>query len=218
MVAFEEIFRQGGAAAVKDSFGFFQNGAMLHSAFIQITCALNMCGIPYAIVDDAALTVYGAEGAREKLSILVTEKGLQDIWANSHEFDLDEHNVKTDFHVTGRFPGDGKPKPVAFPDPSDCTVNIDGIDYITLEKLVELKLASGMTGAGRLKDLADAQELIKARMLGEEFSEKLNPYVREKYLELWRDAANDTNPQGQMRAVARGRKTGAETGYDGAFA
>ena len=29
-------------------------------------------------------------------------------------------------------PGDGKPKPVAFPDPADVGVEIDGIHYIAL--------------------------------------------------------------------------------------
>ena len=55
---------------------------------------------------------------------------------------------------------------------------------VTLEKLVELKLASGMTAPDRLKDLADVQELIKMRGLDGEFAEKLHPYVREKFLEL----------------------------------
>ena len=55
---------------------------------------------------------------------------------------------------------------------------------VTLEKLVELKLASGMTAPDRLKDLADVQELIKARGLRAEFAERLDPYVREQYLRL----------------------------------
>ena len=46
------------------------------------------------------------------------------------------------------------------------------------------ELASGMTAPDRLKDLADVQELIKIRSLSDEFAERLNPYVRDKYLEL----------------------------------
>jgi hypothetical protein len=42
---------------------------------------------------------------------------------------------------------------------------IDGIKTVILEKLIELKLASGMTAADRLKDLADVQELIKTKSL-----------------------------------------------------
>jgi hypothetical protein len=73
---------------------------------------------------------------------------------------------------------------VSFPDPSEASVEIDGVKFPTLEKLVELKLASGMTAPDRLKDLADVQELIKIRGLSSEFAETLNPYVREKFLEL----------------------------------
>lgn len=36
----------------------------------------------------------------------------------------------------------------------------DGVQTITLEKLIELKLASGMSASDRLRDLADVQELI----------------------------------------------------------
>ena len=60
------------------------------------------------------------------------------------------------FLIAGEFPGDGKPKPVAFPDPGEVGVLIDGVRYVNLPGLVELKIASGMTGnLGRMKDLAD---------------------------------------------------------------
>ena len=68
---------------------------------------------------------------------------------------------------------------------TQLSVEIDGVRVVTLEKLVELKLASGMTAPDRLKDLADVQELIKARDLGPDFAEELNPYVREQFLKLW---------------------------------
>jgi hypothetical protein len=63
---------------------------------------------------------------------------------------------------------------------------LDGVRVVTLEKLVELKLASGMTAPDRLKDLADVQELIKARGLDADFAAELNPYVRRQYLLLLR--------------------------------
>lgn len=61
---------------------------------------------------------------------------------------------------------------------------IDGINFPTLEKLIELKLASGMTAPDRLKDLADVQELIKIRGLSADYAAQLDPYVRTKFLEL----------------------------------
>jgi len=64
------------------------------------------------------------------------------------------------------------------------------VRIVTLEKLVELKLASGMTAPDRLKDLADVQELIKVRGLTADFAATLNPYVRDKFLELYRAVEN----------------------------
>ncbi|MDO8678389.1 MAG: hypothetical protein Q7R30_07475 [Acidobacteriota bacterium] len=51
--------------------------------------------------------------------------------------------------------------------------------------MIELKLASGMTAAHRLKDLADVQEVIRIQRLSRAFVDGLHPFVHEKYLELW---------------------------------
>ena len=61
----------------------------------------------------------------------------------------------------------------------------DGICYISLPAIITLKLASGMTNSGRLKDLADVQELIKLKKLPRDFSNDLPEYVRPKFLEIW---------------------------------
>ena len=71
-------------------------------------------------------------------------------------------NVKIDVLLTGDYPGDGEPKPIAFPHPEQVAiVGPDGLPYLELRPLIELKLASGMTAAHRLKDLADVIELIR---------------------------------------------------------
>jgi len=43
-----------------------------------------------------------------------------------------------------------------------------------------------MTNAGRMKVLSDVLELIKILNLPANFSDQLNPFVRTKYLELWK--------------------------------
>jgi len=63
------------------------------------------------------------------------------------------------------------------------------IRVVTLAKLIELKLASGITAPHRLRDL-DVQELIKVRGLGSEFAGQLDPYVRNEYLKLWNAVAS----------------------------
>jgi len=42
-----------------------------------------------------------------------------------------------------------------------------------------------MTSAGRVKDLADVQELIRALGLDAGFADRLDAYVRPKFVELW---------------------------------
>jgi hypothetical protein len=101
-----------------------------------------------------------------------------------------ENNVGIDVLIAGQFPGDGKPKPVSFPDPA--SIAFDGLKgrYLPLPKLVELKLASGMSAPHRMKDLADVLELIRAVKLPREFAQQLDASVRAKYDELWLAAAS----------------------------
>ena len=68
--------------------------------------------------------------------------------------------------------------------PADHVVVIDGVKTITIEKLIELKLASGMTAPDRLKYLADVQEMIKIKQLDDQFAKKLDESVRAKFIEL----------------------------------
>jgi hypothetical protein len=101
-----------------------------------------------------------------------------------------ELGIKTKFLVEGHFPDDGKPKPVAFPNPAAVSFENAGIRYIQLPALLDLKLASGMTSPSRLKDLADVLEVIKLLGLPREYAANLNPYVREKFEELWQAASS----------------------------
>ena len=103
----------------------------------------------------------------------------------TRKFRATAENVPIKVILTGEYPGDGRPKSIRFPDPAESSIEIDGIMTISLEKLIELKLASGMTGAGRRKDLADVQELMKALRLGAELAKRLDSSVRPMYLELY---------------------------------
>jgi hypothetical protein len=154
--------------------------------------------IPYAVAGGMAMFSHGFRRFTEDVDILVTREGLEQIhreleglgyvplFSGSKNLRDADSGVRVEFLVTGDFPGDGKPKPVAFPDPEQVSVERDGIRWLSLPALVELKLASGMTAPGRLKDLADVQELIRLLSLPANFAEQLQPFVREKYGELWR--------------------------------
>jgi hypothetical protein len=143
-----------------------------------------------------AMYFHGYRRFTEDVDILVTKESLQTIhtelegrgylppFAGSKNLRDIEHGVKIEFLITGNYPGDGKPKPIAFPDPAEVRDEIDGIQFLNLSTLIELKLASGMQ-PHRLKDLADVQELIRVLRLPAAFAEHLNPYVRASFQQLW---------------------------------
>lgn len=186
--------------ALSEGSRHFEEDSAVFKTLHTITSRLNGLNIPYAVIGGMALFRHGLRRFTEDIDILVTRDSLRLIhekldgrgylppFANSKHLRDTEHGVRIEFLTTGDFPGDGKKKPVAFPDPQSVAVETEGVRYISLEGLIELKLASGMTNPGRLKDLSDVLELIKVRDLTAEYSEQLNPYVRAKYLELWHQA------------------------------
>jgi hypothetical protein len=179
-----------------DSF-FMQSGAV-YQVLDDLARKLEDAGIPYALVGALALSEHGLVRATVDVDILVTKDGLA-AFREKYEglgyvpafpgaikkFRSTETGVRVDFLTTGEFPGDGKPKPVVFPDPSESSVEMNGLRIISLEKLIELKLASGMTGAQRGNDLADVQKLIRETHLPEELANRLDPSVREEYRTRW---------------------------------
>ncbi len=161
----------------------------------SIAAKLDELGIAYAVAGGMALVAHGYDRTTVDVDILVTATGLETIhnkfeglgyipaFAGSKSLRDATTKVKIEFLTTGGFPGDGKPKAVAFPDPLAVSVEIDGIRFLRLETLIDLKLASGMTGGvNRLKDLADVVELIKAIKLPEDFGQRLSEYTGENLL------------------------------------
>ncbi len=172
----------------------------VHLALERLVDRLTELGIPYAIVGAMSLNAYGYQRTTTDVDVLVRREGLEafkkaflgrgyvEKFPGSKGLRDATHNVKIDILLTGEYPGDGKEKPIAFPDPAEEAVRGERFALLPLSTLIELKLASGMTAPHRLRDLADVIELIRVNALGEELAESLNPYVREKYLELWQAA------------------------------
>ncbi len=192
---------------------FFQGNNATHKALRKIAARLNELGIDYVIVGGMAMFQHGYRRFTEDVDLLVTREGLEEIhrrleglgyrppFQNSKHLRDTEHGVKIEFLVTGDFPGDGKPKPIAFPTPATVVHEVEGVRYICLTALIELKLASGMTNSERMGDLSDVIAIIKTLGLPRNFSEKLNPYVQEKYKHLWDDANPPTKRYVMVRRV-----------------
>jgi hypothetical protein len=137
---------------------FFRGKGMLNNSLRRLADDFDRKGINYAAVDAVALNRHGYKRFTEDIDIRLTPEGLDRfretlLGLGYHpsfdgprkKFKITENNIPLDIVMAGEFPGDGLPKPVVFPDPADHVVVIDGVKTITLEKLIELKLASGMT-------------------------------------------------------------------------
>ncbi len=197
---YEKLLDQDSRWALTEGSRHFEENSAVFKALHNITRRLKALGIPYAVVGGMALFQHGLRRFTEDVDILVTKEDLKTIhekleglgylppFTNSKHLRDTEQGVKIEFLTTGDYPGDGKKKPVVFPDPRAVSFESDGISYLSLPKLVELKLASGMTNAGRLKDLSDVLELIKVLDLPLDFANQVDPFVRDKYKELWKQA------------------------------
>lgn len=184
-------------AAYAEAVRFFNGNGMLNDALSRLARDLESHEIDYAVIGAVALNQHGFQRLTVDIDVLLTKDGLERFREElvgigyrpafegaKKKFRTTTENIPVDIITTGEFPGDGSPIPVVFPNPADASVNIDGVNTVTLEKLIELKLASGITAPDRLKDLADVQELIKLKDLDTNFAARLNEYVRETFIEL----------------------------------
>jgi hypothetical protein len=192
----EERFFEGAREATR----FFMGESDVQRALEKVARLLEEDGIPYAIIGAMALNAYGYRRVTVDVDLLLTSEGLAMFKAKhlglgyvqkfpgSKGIRDTENGVPIDVVLAGEYPGDGLPKPVAFPDPALAAVRGERIALLPLPRTIELKLASGMTAPHRLKDLADVIEIIRILRLPAGLAEDLDPYVREKYQELWRAA------------------------------
>jgi hypothetical protein len=197
----EVLNNVGFAEKYAEASRYFIGEGSLNAALGQLTANLRIHEIDYAVSGAVAMFAHGYERFTENINVLLTAEGLEkfrkellgrgglglcgyDQTSSTKRVRSHPFGVPIEIMTTGEYPGDGKSKPVSIPEPASASIEIDGVRFVTFEKLIELKLASGMTAPHRLKDLADVQELIKFRGLQPEFAERLDPYVREKFVEL----------------------------------
>jgi hypothetical protein len=196
MIAYEQRLNRDLNWALREGSMHFEEKNAVHAALRKVTRALEELEIPYAVVGGMALFSYGLRRFTEDVNILVTAEGLEalhrhleglgylPLFTGSKHLRDSANGVRIEFLVSGRYPGDGTPKPVTFPEPEASSTEVEGMRLLQLPRLIELKLASGMS-PGRRRDLGDVQELIRLLSLPVDYAEQLNRYVRDLYKELW---------------------------------
>ena len=182
--------------AMSEGSRFFDERGRVHETLERITGRLETLGIPYAVLGGMALFRHGYRRFTEDVDLLMTRddarrahdalrgRGFLPPFEKSKNLRDTQTGVKIDLVITGGYPGDGKPQSITFPDPRDVAIELDGMKVVRLSTLIELKLASGMSGTGRIKDFGDVQELIRELRLPLDLADQLDPSVRERYGEL----------------------------------
>jgi hypothetical protein len=165
-------------------------------ALYRLTAILEAEGLPYAIIGAFALNEYGHRRVTVDANLVMRDehlqkfkrghlgKGYEERVAGTGKLLDTEHGVNIDVLSTGRFPGDDKPKPIAFPDPATVALRGQRFALLPMPRFIELKLASGMVAPHRAKDLVDVQELIRSAGLSQSVADELDPWVRAKFREL----------------------------------
>jgi hypothetical protein len=193
--AYEEILARGGDESLRIACQFFTRNDAVLRTMRRITAALDAMGVAHAVVGGMALVVYGYVRTTLDVDVLVAADALAvtiDRLRKAGYLVLDakrlrdaETGVRIDFVVSGTSGQSQIGRLLAFPDPAQAAVLIGGIPYLNMPALVQQKVALGMSHPGRLKHLADVQELMKARNEPGDFAAKLDPHVRPRFVELW---------------------------------
>ena len=205
MTTYEARLQNDYLLFLKEASDYYMAHGDVFTTLRNLTRHLDDEKIAYALVGGLALAAHGFVRMTQAVDVLTTPDGLETFkqrflgrgylpaFSGAHKTFRDtETQVRIEILVTGDYPGDGKPKPVAFPDPASVSTERGGMRVIALETLIELKLASGMSAPHRLRDLADAQDLIVTLKLPLEFADRLDASVRETFKQLWRSAQVDS--------------------------
>ena len=130
----------------------------LNKRLAQLNSDLKGHGIDYMVIGAVALLAHGYQRFTSDIDLVLTPDGLEAFHREliglgyvpafpgaKKRLRSTSDGIIIEVMTTGEYPGDGRPKPVSIPEPSKASTEINGIQVVTFEKLIELKLASGIT-------------------------------------------------------------------------
>lgn len=161
----------------------------------KLAAQLDKHGIEYAIIGGFALNVHGFKRQTLDVDILLSEDNLNEFHEklkfngfvprfrdSRRSFRDPVSNVGVDIITTGEYPGDGKEKSIAFPNPSTVSEDIGGLKVINIPTLINLKLASYLSmPQERMKDRTDVSGLVKFLSMDKSFEVHLHKDVVDEF-------------------------------------
>jgi len=163
-----------------------------------ISNILEKNNIDFCFVGGATLIGYNYRRTTDDIDILVSKMNKNELMSlkgrcfkpafqgAKRKFIWNNPQIKIDI----LFSGDEK-KSLVFEEPKEISVIFNGVPVISLEKLIEHKLASGTFSSDRYKDLADVQELIRINKLHKNYGSNFREDLEQVYIKIWNDTAKE---------------------------
>ncbi len=160
---------------------------------------LTAAEIPYSICGGVAVCLHGYQrntvdldlvirsGESDAVRRILTNVGF--VWNDVNAEFRTPDGIVVQFLIAGQKAGKGTE--VTIPDPiGELNVEqLQGLSVVRLSRLIEMKIASGMSNLRRThKDFADVVELIAVRNLDGSFARYLHKSLRPTFRELVRNA------------------------------
>jgi hypothetical protein len=157
--------------------------------------ALRQAQIAHAVVGGVAVCLHGYQRNTVDLDLLVRRNDSAQIRQALDKSDFDWRAETSEFRSPGGIPvhllmaGDrvGDDSELSLPDPGDpaSIVELEGLPVLTLQRLIESKIACGLGDLRRThKDFADVVELIARHGLSRGDARRLHKSVRKTFSEL----------------------------------
>ena len=160
---------------------------------------LTDAGIAYCVCGGVAVCLHGYQRNTTDLDLVIrsedsdsvrhvfTEAGF--FWDSEKAEFHNQNGITIEFLIAGHKAGKGREVVVAEPIGDLNVERIEGLSVVRLFRLIEMKIACGMSNLRRThKDFADVVELIAIRHLDGSFARFLHKSLRPTFGELVRNA------------------------------
>ena len=138
----EERMASDGAEALIQADLLFMGDDPVHQTLRRVTGKFEQLKIPYTVIRGMALVAHGYVRTTTDVNVLITENGLNETHKKldglryiplegSRNLRDTQTGARIKFVVTGEYPGDAKPKPVAFPPPEETLSQLTACGSLT---------------------------------------------------------------------------------------
>ena len=167
----------------------------LWSTAVECDAALEVAGIPHAIVGGVAVCLHGYRRNTVDLDLLVRQADQARVrtalekrgytWSAEQAEFRGPSGIPVQFLMSGEKAGSSADVLLPDPDAAGVTVEIEGLAVLDLARLIEIKLACGLGSPRRThRDLADVVELIAVHDLDRSFARHLHKSLRPAFRKL----------------------------------